>query len=115
MQEGVAMLLEAKEAYAQNPNVSTVVFYLKIHVRMLALALPAPMKFLSLRTPLTLHKGRLTPLPGVLPPGSDRLRPSTQAKGGKNCSVLLTKALKQLHDDPYLALGIDAEVGILIK
>jgi DnaJ-domain-containing protein 1 len=26
--------------------------------------------------------------------------------GGKNCSVLLSGALRRLHDDPYLALGV---------
>jgi len=29
-----------------------------------------------------------------------------QATGGKNCSMVLSKALKALHDDPYLALGL---------
>lgn len=29
-----------------------------------------------------------------------------QASGGKNCSTLLNKALKTLHDNPFLALGV---------
>lgn len=31
-----------------------------------------------------------------------------QSTGGKNCSMVLSKALKTLSDEPYLALGLVA-------
>jgi DnaJ-domain-containing protein 1 len=58
---------------------------------------------------LLVPTGQITEAVVLLLEGKEAYKANAEGRpclNGKNCSLLLSKLLKQLHDDPYLVLGL---------